>query len=198
MARARDFDTEKVSRILMTVFWERGYADTSIADLEKATALVRTSLYNGFGNKAEMFALCLRLYSAQMEAMIDQVTEGRGVEALIEVLTAVMTGPNRPVRDPAGCLMVGAATQVAALEPVHLEIVRAYRAMLARKAREALERDRSEGRLRPEIAVEDAAELLVCMVWGALASQCIRDASRHQGNGLSALGPTLRSWIRQT
>lgn len=39
----------------MTLFWARGYAETSLSDLEAATGLNRRQLYNGIGDKKSMF-----------------------------------------------------------------------------------------------------------------------------------------------
>ncbi len=43
----------------MSLFWKRGYAETSLADIETATGLNRRQLYNGIGDKRSMFLQAL-------------------------------------------------------------------------------------------------------------------------------------------
>lgn len=55
MAREISFDKNQVIEKCMLQFWSNGYENTSIADLEHCTNLKRTSLYNSFGNKDDIF-----------------------------------------------------------------------------------------------------------------------------------------------
>lgn len=179
----------------MRTFWERGYEETSLGDLERATSLVRTSLYNSFGNKHDMFLQSLTLYHQTIESQIDAATKDRGTLALCEVMAAMMEGQDKAAGMPAGCLMVSAATHRTALEDRHLQLVRDYRQMLVRKAREALERDRLSGRLAQTLDTASAAELLVCIVWGALAAQCLTDGASPAAAGVAVLRTTMAGWV---
>jgi AcrR family transcriptional regulator len=44
------------------LFWEHGYEGSTLADLEKATGLNRSSLYQAFGTKEALFAAALDSY----------------------------------------------------------------------------------------------------------------------------------------
>ena len=195
MPRRLEFDVETARAAILREFWLRGYEGTSLSDLELATSLVRTSLYNSFGNKPDMFLDSLKLYQQAVEAQIDAATNNRGTEALAEVIAAMIEGGDRTTGQPAGCLMVSAATHSAALEDRHLQLVRDYRRMLSRKAREALDRDRASGRLAPTIDTESAAEFLVCVVWGALAAQCLDEGASPATAGVAMLRKTMESWL---
>ncbi|MEO0680492.1 MAG: TetR/AcrR family transcriptional regulator [Pseudomonadota bacterium] len=195
MPRPLGFDLDAARAGIMRVFWERGYAGASLGDLERATSLVRTSLYNSFGKKPEMFLESLRLYHDAMADRMDAAVKDRGVEALAEVVSAMIEGADETVGQPAGCLMVGAATQSGALEGRHLELVRAYRRMLVRTARDVLERDRASGRLVEGVDPDGAAELLVCAVWGALAAQCLGEGAPPTASA-AFLRTMIAGWIR--
>ncbi len=179
----------------MLEFWKRGYEGTSLSDLERATSLVRTSLYNTFGNKPDMFLDSLKLYHETIEHQIEAMTEGRGSEALTEVIVAMMEGADKTSSQPAGCLMVMTATQGKTIEPRHLQIVRDYRQMLVDRARQVLERDRQSGRLARHVEPGAAAELLICIVWGALAAQCLNDESNTAATGTAMLRKMIESWF---
>lgn len=195
MPRALGFDVETARVAILREFWLRGYEGTSLSDLERATSLVRTSLYNFFGNKPDMFLDSLKLYHETVEAQIDEATQDGGTAALCEVVAAMMEGSDKAAGQPAGCLMVSAATHSAALEDRHLQLVRDYRWMLVRKAREVLDRDRASGRITPTIDTDSAAEFLICVVWGALAAQCLDEGANPAATGVAALRKTMKSWL---
>ncbi|MFE6869777.1 TetR/AcrR family transcriptional regulator [Kitasatospora sp. NPDC057692] len=62
MGRPRSFEPDVVVARAMEVFWTKGYADTSPADLAEATGVAKGSLYHSFGSKRELFGKALDLY----------------------------------------------------------------------------------------------------------------------------------------
>ena len=62
MARPRKFDEAQVVAASRDVFWNQGYAATSVDDLSAATGLGRGSFYKAFGDKHSMFLRGLELY----------------------------------------------------------------------------------------------------------------------------------------
>ena len=62
MARPRTFSTDNAVQAAGAVFWAKGYRDTAIADLERATGLNRSSLYGAFGTKQAIFGQALQWY----------------------------------------------------------------------------------------------------------------------------------------
>lgn len=91
----------------MLVFWEKGYDATSIQDLELATGLKRTSIYNAFGNKRALFDRVLTCYKesvmASLFAAMDNATDIRaGIERLLNAALDV----NYDEQYPGGCLVV--------------------------------------------------------------------------------------------
>lgn len=66
MGRTQAFDTQEVVRAARTVFWEHGYEDASLPDLERATGLSRSSIYHAFGNKRGLFDAALASYLGEI------------------------------------------------------------------------------------------------------------------------------------
>ena len=62
MARPRSFSAADAVEAAKAVFWSKGYQDTAISDLERATGLNRSSLYAAFGTKQAIFELALESY----------------------------------------------------------------------------------------------------------------------------------------
>ena len=76
MARPREFDVDDALDRAMNVFWAKGYEATSMSDLMAAMDLSKSSLYDTFGSKHELFLSALQRYN-------DKVT-GPGVGAVVQ------------------------------------------------------------------------------------------------------------------
>ncbi len=72
MARPRTFNEHEVTENIRNLFWKKGYADTSIADLEAATGLKRTSLYAAFGDKQSLYLTALKSYKSMTTEILKQ------------------------------------------------------------------------------------------------------------------------------
>src|SRR4051812_3480675 len=60
--RPRAFDRARALEQALTLFWERGYEGTSIADLTAVMGITPPSLYAAFGSKEALFREALSLY----------------------------------------------------------------------------------------------------------------------------------------
>ena len=65
----KTFNEDKAIEAAMILFWEKGYTDTSMADLLKATGLTKGSFYNAFGSKHELFLKTLSKYDVENRRM---------------------------------------------------------------------------------------------------------------------------------
>ena len=59
MPRPKEFDPDEALDRAMHLFWEKGYAATSMQELVDRTGVHRASLYSTFGNKEDLFAAAL-------------------------------------------------------------------------------------------------------------------------------------------
>jgi len=60
--RKKEYVRQKVVEAATHVFWDRGYAGTSVENLVEATGLHRRSMYGEFGDKERLFLACLDHY----------------------------------------------------------------------------------------------------------------------------------------
>ena len=62
MPRTKEFDPEVALERAMELFWRRGYATTSVADLVAHLGVARASLYSTFGTKHDLYVAALERY----------------------------------------------------------------------------------------------------------------------------------------
>jgi AcrR family transcriptional regulator len=98
------------------LFWQRGYQGSTLADLETATGLNRSSLYQAFGTKEELFVRALDAYIdsfiAPRLAAMERAGAGlRDVTAFFAELAS--TFRSDPVVGGRGCLWINSLAEFA-------------------------------------------------------------------------------------
>lgn len=108
--RPRAFDEKTALHAMREIFWHKGYAATSLDDLCAASGMNRPSLYNAFGEKAQVFKAVLDDYVAEVKPMYEQAFRAPVPyrEALIKVYETAFTIYLVHTRG-LGCFMIGAA-----------------------------------------------------------------------------------------
>jgi len=88
MARCVEFNEKEKIDAAMNVFWEKGYNATSMQDLVDAMQINRSSLYNTFGDKHNLFLKCLSIYfdNAMLELKEKVALEKSAKQALINII----------------------------------------------------------------------------------------------------------------
>ena len=77
MARPRKFDEGRALDAAMEAFWAAGYEATSTQDLCDATGLGRSSIYNTFKSKHDLFERALARYMEWQERRAVRAAGGR-------------------------------------------------------------------------------------------------------------------------
>ncbi|MEV6600463.1 helix-turn-helix domain-containing protein [Actinoplanes sp. NPDC051346] len=171
MARTRSFTTADAVRAARDQFWEHGYEATSLADLERVTGLNRSSIYQAFGSKQQLFALAVESYLAEVAVPRLSALEapGAGIDQVVEYLeslAAAMAGTPAPLARR-GCLIVNTITERAAHDADAHTVGIAYRDRLLRAF---------AGALPPETAAH-RAELLTGSVIAVLVTARLTPAA---------------------
>ncbi len=107
MARTRQFDERQALVSAMLVFWEKGYEGTSIHDLEQAMGLTRTSIYNAFGCKQQLFNRILTCYKESV--MAELIMKMDRAPTIREGISRLLNGAldiHFDEDNPGGCLVV--------------------------------------------------------------------------------------------
>ncbi|QYF75230.1 TetR/AcrR family transcriptional regulator [Cryobacterium sp. PAMC25264] len=169
MGRLQTFDSTTVVQSARDVFWDLGYEGASLADLETATGLNRSSLYHAFGSKRGLFDAAVTDYRRTVIrprlSTLEAPDAGRDAllsyfDSLREAIAAL------PIDSPRrGCLLVNCATGLATHDEPAREVVEGYRTELAAALGNALagagsHADRTEERVRTLASLSMSAMLL--------------------------------------
>lgn len=191
MGRMPTFDRRAVVDAARDVFWQHGYAETGIAELEDATGLTRSSLYNAFGSKRGLFDAVLAGY-------LDDVVRTRlrplgggdpgALEAYVEQMRAAIAADSPRAR--LGCLLLNAgASPLASDDDDVRALVSGYAAEMRAAIRAAVADRRPD--LSPD-AVDALAGVCASLVVAALTlARADRDAAVAT---LASVPTTLESW----
>lgn len=122
MARPREFDEDIALELGMQVFWARGYEGATLNHLLDGMGLSKSSFYETFGSKHDLFIAALDLYNASVveesAAALENATSGR--KAITSYVDGIVATAGKEEAD-LGCFLVNCATEVAAFDGDALE-----------------------------------------------------------------------------
>lgn len=116
MPRPPTFDRERKLEDAMELFWEQGYEATSVQDLVNHLGLNRSSLYNSFGGKHELFLEALDHYRKRDRKILCRRLQA-GSTAIEGIRRAFAAVAERAVESQCGCFTANAAVECAPRDP---------------------------------------------------------------------------------
>ena len=104
--RPRQFDVDAAVDAAVRVFWDKGYAGTSLLDLRTAMGISSASFYGVFGSKAALFHRVVQRYTSGPGSVTDivvdpDITPRAAVEHALRESIRMQTDPEHA----AGCLV---------------------------------------------------------------------------------------------
>jgi len=118
VARPQAFNQQQVIAKAIECFWLKGYSETSLADLLQAMNISRSTFYNSFGDKRQLFEMCLQAYGQQMQqvlAILLSTPQTSGLQAIKEFLQLVLLVPTETLISK-GCLLVNTIAETARVD----------------------------------------------------------------------------------
>lgn len=113
MPKVKQFNKEKVLEAAAFIFRQKGYNGTSIDEILKATGLSRSSLYDSFQDKHNLYLQSLEFYKNASESTLEEVNS-KSLNGLQKIEYTFKEVVNHLVDHPDdnGCLMVNAAAEM--------------------------------------------------------------------------------------
>ena len=163
MSRPREFDEQQALHQAQEVFWQRGYEATSLTDLLEAMGLSKSSFYETFGSKRELFLRTLGQYEEQRVAVFHrQLASGRTARESIEALFRAAIG----CEEHKGCMACNEAVELASRDADVERRVTGVMAALEEILAEAIARGQTEGSIGASQPSQDLARLLMVALNG--------------------------------
>ena len=192
--RPRQFDSDEVLDRLVELFWEQGYEATSMSDIVAASGLNKSSIYNSFGSKEELFGLAVDRYLATRAAMLQEVlrdgTSGLdNLSTFLDFVQQEITGPT----GSRGCLAVNTTTELGHCDASMSAMSARYRDDMRTSLRAALDRAAAAGEIDAERAGQYAESLVSFML--ALSVIARGGAERPElDTQFAAIRSTIDTW----
>ena len=125
MSRNKKFDRGVSLDKAMRIFWEQGYGSTSVQDLVDSLGVNRSSLYDTFGDKHDLFIESLQTYQMMVKTTVltknkDKQTAELGIKNVFNIFIY------HDASQPDGCLIVNSATELAKSDPKVAELIKGY------------------------------------------------------------------------
>lgn len=164
--RPKEFDPEQIADAAMQVFWQRGYAATSIQDLVEGTGLSRSSLYNAFDSKHGLYTCALKRYQERSNANIALLAQDAPAKELVRQLLLRIVDDELDDTQRLGCLAANAALEVAGQDPEVAELVAQNFRRVEAALERVLRRGQEQGDIDPDKNPRALASFVVCTVQG--------------------------------
>jgi len=134
VGRPKRFNRESILEKAQPVFWSRGFADTSLHELEQATGVNKSGLYSEFKDKEDLFVQSLRYYVDHLELERLLASEPLGWDNVERFLKVQFR--NRALK---GCFVVNSMRESAILPREAMNIITQSRRTLMELVSENIE-----------------------------------------------------------
>lgn len=166
MARPREFDRADALSKAMAVFWLKGYAATSTADLLEAMQIGRQSMYDTFGDKKQLYLAALGHYAdAGSQVLRRRLAEGPSALGAIGTFLQEVARSDACQRER-GCLAVNAVAEFGKADPEVHAFTERTQQMTERIFAEALAKAREAGELPSGVDLDAAAHFIHTAIRG--------------------------------
>jgi TetR/AcrR family transcriptional repressor of nem operon len=167
MVRTRTFDPSTALKQAVELFASKGYSETSMEDIVKATGVSRYGIYGTFGNKRELF-----------EQALDRYADSMGKQAFLRLLEPdASIGHIRKIfqervkdmccqEENKGCLFIHTAMQLAPQDDDLRDVLQKFMRRMGKLFAVGLDSAKERGEVRGDLDVKAAGELLTSTMFG--------------------------------
>jgi TetR/AcrR family transcriptional regulator, copper-responsive repressor len=183
----------------MDIFWDKGYAATSLDDLSRAMDMNRPSIYAAFGDKQALYRRALDQYRTHVRAAMKEVfSEKRPLRQELRdfyerAIDIYLSGKSAP----RGCFMIGTALTEAVvnreLRDSLAETLRGLDRLLTARIALGQERKEVDARASPNELAQVASAMLYLLAIQARAGETRKSLKATMNAALNSICPTTRA-----
>jgi len=167
MVRASTFDPSAALTKAVDLFSSKGYSQTSMEDIVRATGVSRYGLYGTFGNKRDLF-----------EQALDRYADSMGKQAFLRLLEPdASLGHIRKIFDERvcdmccieetkGCLFIHTAMQLAPQDDDLKDVLQKFMSRMSKLFAVGLDSAKKKGEVKADLDTQAAGEMLTSTMFG--------------------------------
>lgn len=165
--RPREFDIDRALEAATQQFWAVGYEATSLQDLLKTMSLSKSSLYQTFGNKHELFVRCLDYYQQSMvDKLSEQLANSTSVKQFMSDFLEGVIAEAKNNGDRKGCLLVNTANELSQRDADIAKAVTDGTNNVAQVFQRAIELGKQQKEISVEFPTEHLVSYLIASISG--------------------------------
>lgn len=125
MARTKEFNEIEILDKAIDLFWFKGYNGASMQDVVDSLGLSRSSIYDTFGDKHQLYISALEQYRKQAAGgLIDMVKQSTSPIQTIQQLLEILSNDSLNTVCNKGCFMTNSTIELAPHDPEIHKIVK--------------------------------------------------------------------------
>jgi len=167
MVRTRTFDPSTALKQTVELFASKGYSETSMEDIVKATGVSRYGIYGTFGNKRELFEQALDRYADSMgkQAFLRLLEPEASIEHIRKIFQERVEDMCCQEENK-GCLFIHTAMELAPQDDDLRDVLQKFMRRMGKLFAVGLDSAKERGEVRSDLDVKAAGELLTSTMFG--------------------------------
>lgn len=167
MPRTKQYNKDDVIERAMDLFWKQGFHATSMQDLVKHVGLNRSSLYESFENKKDLFdqaldAYCRNNQESVINLLSNETSAKVGIRKLLESSIVCIIKDD----DKKGCFVVNSTTELIPGDESLLKNLAQNRELFEKVFYEFLLRGQKNGEISQDKDIKNLAGLIYTLFSG--------------------------------
>jgi TetR/AcrR family transcriptional repressor of nem operon len=166
MSRNKSFNQTEVLTKIQELFSHKGFNGTSVDDLVQASGLSRSSLYDTFGDKENLFAETFLLYrNASTREMIHEIESSTDIKKTIAAIFESIYEDSLN-KKKLGCMMVNTAIELAPHQKKISKLIDDEMAMIQNALTTAIHKAQSQNKVSKKKSADALANLVITCING--------------------------------
>lgn len=187
MARVREFDADIALNRAIEMFWEHGYANTSMREMVKYTGVAHAGLYSAFGGKQDLFRAALEKYEERIFTYLFGGLESERASVKdIKKFFSFITSAKDDKYFKHGCFIANTALEFGATSgPIHDILSRTFNRQVS-AFEHALSNAQQQGQISRSVNIADTASSFTVLFYGCSALTRMKAPSKVVQQSISA------------
>ena len=167
MVRTRTFDPSQALSKAVDLFSSKGYSETSMDDIVRATGVSRYGLYGTFGNKRELFEAAIERFADRMgrKSFLRLLEPDAGL-GHIRTIFEERIDDMFNTEENKGCLFVHSTMSLAPKDDDLRNLVQKYMKGMTKAFSVGLESAKANGEVKADVDTWAAGEMLTSTMFG--------------------------------